>query len=246
MLNQGLMEDHHQLGGMSSSQMMGFYLNSTNLVNYAPLFNHNHNHDQQHQYNDLKPFNTLPSSFALDHVTSTLTQALLSSTNPKSIEQDYSSSSFTNLPPLFSIQKPTPNYNLWSWGEGKQFQLGGSKRSCGGGNSVPGVSTLKMKKMKARRKVREPRFCFKTMSDVDVLDDGYKWRKYGQKVVKNTLHPRSYYRCTQDNCRVKKRVERLAEDPRMVITTYEGRHIHTPSNDDDSHGGQPQLNNFFW
>jgi hypothetical protein len=38
--------------------------------------------------------------------------------------------------------------------------------------------------------VREPRFCFKTMSDVDVLDDGYKWRKYGQKVVKNTQHPR--------------------------------------------------------
>jgi hypothetical protein len=53
-----------------------------------------------------------------------------------------------------------------------------------------GVSTLKMKKIKTRRKVREPRFCFKTMSDVDVLDDGYKWRKYGQKVVKNTQHPR--------------------------------------------------------
>lgn len=49
---------------------------------------------------------------------------------------------------------------------------------------------LKMKKMKARRKVREPRFCFKTMSDIDILDDGYKWRKYGQKTVKNTQHPR--------------------------------------------------------
>jgi len=55
-----------------------------------------------------------------------------------------------------------------------------------------GVSaTMKMKKMKGRKKVREPRFCFKTLStDVDVLDDGYKWRKYGQKVVKNTQHPR--------------------------------------------------------
>ncbi|KAF3781982.1 putative WRKY transcription factor 13 [Nymphaea thermarum] len=93
------------------------------------------------------------------------------------------------------------------------------------------AAPMKMKKVKARRKVREPRFCFKTMSDIDVLDDGYKWRKYGQKVVKNTQHPRSYYRCTQDNCRVKKRVERLAEDPRMVITTYEGRHCHSPSHD---------------
>ncbi|KAJ8447270.1 hypothetical protein Cgig2_013047 [Carnegiea gigantea] len=45
-------------------------------------------------------------------------------------------------------------------------------------------------KTKVRRKLREPRFCFQTRSDVDVLDDGYKWRKYGQKVVKNSLHPR--------------------------------------------------------
>ncbi|KAA3471848.1 putative WRKY transcription factor 12 isoform X1 [Gossypium australe] len=92
---------------------------------------------------------------------------------------------------------------------------------------------------KVRRKLREPRFCFQTRSDVDVLDDGYKWRKYGQKVVKNSLHPRSYYRCTQNNCRVKKRVERLSEDCRMVITTYEGRHNHSPSHDSNSSDHQP-------
>ncbi|KAL3613467.1 putative WRKY transcription factor 13 [Castilleja foliolosa] len=110
-----------------------------------------------------------------------------------------------------------------------------------------GVSGMKNKKsMKGRRKVREPRFCFKTMSDVDILDDGYKWRKYGQKVVKNTQHPRSYYRCTQDSCRVKKRVERLADDPRMVITTYEGRHTHTPSQDESDSQASSQLTNFFW
>ncbi|KAF8768760.1 hypothetical protein HU200_007320 [Digitaria exilis] len=51
-------------------------------------------------------------------------------------------------------------------------------------------------KMKVRRKMREPRFCFQTRSDVDVLDDGYKWRKYGQKVVKNSLHPRYPRFCT--------------------------------------------------
>ncbi|KAF8109574.1 hypothetical protein N665_0094s0041 [Sinapis alba] len=119
-------------------------------------------------------------------------------------------------------------------------------------NTTPvGVGcTLKMKKLKTRRKVREPRFCFKTLSDVDVLDDGYRWRKYGQKVVKNTQHPRSYYRCTQEKCRVKKRVERLADDPRMVITTYEGRHLHPPSNhlDDDSlsYSHPSPLSNFFW
>ena len=26
--------------------------------------------------------------------------------------------------------------------------------------------------------------------DVDVIDDGYKWRKYGQKAVKNSPYPR--------------------------------------------------------
>lgn len=57
------------------------------------------------------------------------------------------------------------------------------------GSTSLSMGAVRMKK-KARRKVREPRFCFKTLSDVDVLDDGYKWRKYGQKVVKNTQHPR--------------------------------------------------------
>lgn len=51
-------------------------------------------------------------------------------------------------------------------------------------------SSSEKTKVKARRKLREPRFCFQTRSEVDVLDDGYKWRKYGQKVVKNSLHPR--------------------------------------------------------
>ncbi|CAL9210947.1 unnamed protein product [Musa hybrid cultivar] len=96
-------------------------------------------------------------------------------------------------------------------------------------------SSLEKGKVKVKRKMREPRFCFQTRSDVDVLDDGYKWRKYGQKVVKNSLHPsRSYYRCTHNNCRVKKRVERLSEDCRMVITTYEGRHTHSPCDDENS------------
>lgn len=103
-----------------------------------------------------------------------------------------------------------------------------------GGNSWWRSSSAEKSKVKIRRKLREPRFCFQTRSDVDVLDDGYKWRKYGQKVVKNSLHPRSYYRCTHNNCRVKKRVERLSEDCRMVITTYEGRHNHTPCDDSSS------------
>lgn len=41
------------------------------------------------------------------------------------------------------------------------------------------------------RTVREPRVVVQTTSDIDILDDGYRWRKYGQKVVKGNPNPRS-------------------------------------------------------
>lgn len=40
------------------------------------------------------------------------------------------------------------------------------------------------------RTVREPRIVVQTTSDIDILDDGYRWRKYGQKVVKGNPNPR--------------------------------------------------------
>jgi len=44
----------------------------------------------------------------------------------------------------------------------------------------------------ASRAVREPRVVVQTTSEVDILDDGYRWRKYGQKVVKGNPNPRSH------------------------------------------------------
>ncbi|XP_058101129.1 WRKY transcription factor 71-like [Magnolia sinica] len=79
---------------------------------------------------------------------------------------------------------------------------------------------------KGEKRPREPRFAFMTKSEVDHLEDGYRWRKYGQKAVKNSPYPRSYYRCTSQKCSVKKRVERSYQDPTIVITTYEGQHTH--------------------
>ncbi|CAH8363185.1 unnamed protein product [Eruca vesicaria subsp. sativa] len=81
----------------------------------------------------------------------------------------------------------------------------------------------------AERKEREvkERVAFKTQSDVEVLDDGFK---YGKKMVKNSPNPRNYYKCSADGCPVKKRVERDRDDPSFVITTYEGSHNHSSMN----------------
>lgn len=56
-------------------------------------------------------------------------------------------------------------------------------------------------------------------------DDGYNWRKYGQKHVKGSENPRSYYKCTHPNCEVKKLLER-AVDGLITEVVYKGRHNH--------------------
>ncbi|CAN8252327.1 unnamed protein product [Cochlearia groenlandica] len=79
---------------------------------------------------------------------------------------------------------------------------------------------------KEKKKVKE-RVAFKTRSEVEVLDDGFKWRKYGKKMVKNSPNPRNYYKCSANGCPVKKRIERDRDDPSFVITTYECSHNHS-------------------
>ncbi|XP_011095503.1 probable WRKY transcription factor 20 [Sesamum indicum] len=98
--------------------------------------------------------------------------------------------------------------------------------------------------------IREPRVVVQTVSEVDILDDGYRWRKYGQKVVRGNPNPRSYYKCTNAGCPVRKHVERASHDPKAVITTYEGKHNHdVPTARNSSHefaatapyGGAPKI-----
>ncbi|GAB2285924.1 WRKY Transcription Factor [Dionaea muscipula] len=75
------------------------------------------------------------------------------------------------------------------------------------------------------REVKE-KVAFRIKTEIEILDDGYKWRKYGKKMVKNSPNPRNYYKCSVDGCPVKKRVERDGNDPSFVITSYEGKHNH--------------------
>ncbi|KAG6423218.1 hypothetical protein SASPL_113607 [Salvia splendens] len=59
------------------------------------------------------------------------------------------------------------------------------------------------------------------------LDDGYNWRKYGQKDILGATHPRAYYRCTHRNtqgCLATKQVQRADEDPTVVEVIYRANH----------------------
>ncbi|KAI3882373.1 hypothetical protein MKX03_028073 [Papaver bracteatum] len=59
------------------------------------------------------------------------------------------------------------------------------------------------------------------------LDDGYSWRKYGQKDIFGAAHPRAYFRCAHrvaQGCLSNKQVQRSDEDSSIFDVTYQGLH----------------------
>ncbi|KAI3867940.1 hypothetical protein MKW92_049901 [Papaver armeniacum] len=67
-----------------------------------------------------------------------------------------------------------------------------------------------------------------TLREQKRSEDGYNWRKYGQKQVKGSENPRSYYKCTYQNCPMKKKVERSL-DGKITDVVYK------PSKDSHNH-----------
>ncbi|CAN8255107.1 unnamed protein product [Cochlearia groenlandica] len=60
-----------------------------------------------------------------------------------------------------------------------------------------------------------------------IYHDGFLWRKYGQKQIKESDHQRSYYKCAytkEENCEAKKQVQMIQNNPPLYSTTYLGYH----------------------
>ncbi|RCV38778.1 hypothetical protein SETIT_8G169300v2 [Setaria italica] len=89
-------------------------------------------------------------------------------------------------------------------------------------------SHMEMQKVKVRVvKVRVG-----AVSGEGPADDGYSWRKYGQKKVLGANYPRAYYRCTHrhsQGCVATKQVQRCNEDPMAFDVIYIGIHTCTQS-----------------
>lgn len=62
------------------------------------------------------------------------------------------------------------------------------KMRRGGGATTSNIGGGGGKNKKSSSTV--PKVVFQTRSPDDILDDGYRWRKYGQKSVKNSKYPR--------------------------------------------------------
>ncbi|KAF5740654.1 WRKY transcription factor 7 isoform X2 [Tripterygium wilfordii] len=97
------------------------------------------------------------------------------------------------------------------------------------GSSSARCHCSKKRKSRVKSVIRIPAISSKM---ADIPSDEYSWRKYGQKPIKGSPHPRGYYKCSSvRGCPARKHVERASDDPMMLIVTYENDHKHFISSD---------------
>ncbi|XP_011033941.1 PREDICTED: probable WRKY transcription factor 17 [Populus euphratica] len=91
--------------------------------------------------------------------------------------------------------------------------------------STGGCHCSKRRKSRIKKIIKVPALSTKL---ADIPPDDHSWRKYGQKPIKGSPYPRSYYKCSRRRgCPARKHVERSLEDPTMLVVAYEGEHNHS-------------------
>lgn len=78
-----------------------------------------------------------------------------------------------------------------------------------------------------KRKNEQKRVVLQLKAD-DLSSDKWAWRKYGQKPIKGSPYPRSYYRCSSSKgCLARKQVEQSCTENGTFIVTYTAEHNHS-------------------
>ncbi|XP_065874627.1 probable WRKY transcription factor 15 [Euphorbia lathyris] len=161
-------------------------------------------------------------NFSYSSAANSFISSLTGDTNDS--KQPSSSSAFqiTNLSQVSSVGKPPLSTTSSLKRKCSSENLGSGK--CGGSSGRCHCSK-KSKKLRMKRVVRVPAISLKM---ADIPPDDYSWRKYGQKPIKGSPHPRGYYKCSSvRGCPARKHVERALDDPSMLIVTYEAEHNHS-------------------
>ncbi|XP_042056630.1 probable WRKY transcription factor 7 [Salvia splendens] len=131
----------------------------------------------------------------------------------------------TNLSQVSSGGRPMASTSSF---KRKCSSMDDSSAKCGGASSGSRCHCPKKRKSRLKKVVRVAAI---SMKMADIPPDDYSWRKYGQKPIKGSPHPRGYYKCSSlKGCPARKHVERALDDPTMLIVTYEGDHNHAHSN----------------
>ncbi|KAJ0466033.1 putative transcription factor WRKY family [Helianthus annuus] len=113
--------------------------------------------------------------------------------------------------------------------------------ACNSGDQMTEVHTGKTPEPPASKGRRG---CYKRRKTVDsrmvvseTIEDGYAWRKYGQKEILNSNFPRCYFRCTHKQvhgCKALKQVQKLEDGSNMFHIIYFGHHTCPPPNNTSS------------
>ncbi|KDP28582.1 hypothetical protein JCGZ_14353 [Jatropha curcas] len=136
----------------------------------------------------------------------------------------------------FLVEKILSSYekalSILNWETKPSISALESPHSCANSSPRSEISDQEFQRDVYKKRKTQPRWTeqVKVCSGMGLegpLDDGYNWRKYGQKDILGANFPRGYYRCTHrhsQGCLATKQVQRSDQAPTIFEVTYRGRH----------------------
>lgn len=226
---------HHQPAEDKQTSVSKIYCPTP--VHRLPPLPHNHQPHHHHHHHHHSPNLMLPKKVAIEKKES-MTTINFTTSHSVSAPNSFVSSltgDTESVQPSLSSGFHISNLSQVSSAGRPPLSSSSLKRKCNSmddagakcGSSFGRCHCSKKRKLRVKRVVRVPAISTKM---ADIPPDDFSWRKYGQKPIKGSPHPRGYYKCSSvRGCPARKHVERALDDPTVLIVTYEGDHNHSQS-----------------